>query len=65
MFAPASIIFIIFTLLYGLLTAAIIYHLRQYTLPGHTTPRMVLTIFLFLASLLWLFALFFLFQIPR
>lgn len=64
MFSIAVAIFIVFTVLYGLFAGAIIYHLRQYTLPGHPAPRVVIIIFLFLSSLFWLFALTFLFKIP-
>ena len=64
MFLIALIIFIVFTLFFGLLSAAIIYHLKQYTLPGQTLPRLVISLFLFFTILFWLFALYFLLKIP-
>lgn len=64
MFPVAAIIFILFTLCYGFFSAAVIYHLRQYTLPGYPLPRIMITSFLFLSFLFWSFALYFLFRIP-
>lgn len=64
MFTPAAAIFTIFSLLYFLLTGAVVYHLRQYTLQTQRAPRLVTKIFLSLAILFWLFALYFLFKIP-
>lgn len=64
MFIFASIIFIIFTALYGLFAAAILYHLKQYTLPDHPAPRIVTSAFLFLSVLFWLFSVTFLLKIP-
>lgn len=64
MFIAILVFFIVFTVLYVLFAAAIIYHLRQYTLPGHPTSKIVISIFLFLATLFWLFSLTFLFKIP-
>lgn len=64
MFAIALSIFAVFTAIYSLFTGAIIYHLRQYTLPEHPAPRVVITIFLFLSALFWFFATTFLFKIP-
>lgn len=63
MFITAVIIFILFTSLYALFAAAIIYHLRQYTLPGRHVPHIVMVIFLFLSALFWLFALYFLIKL--
>lgn len=64
MFSTAVTIFVVFTALYGLFAGSIVYHLRQYTLPGHPAPRIVVTVFMFLSVLFWLFALTFLFKIP-
>lgn len=64
MFTIVAVIFVLFTVLYGLFASALIYHLRQYTLPGYPLPRIVMTAFLFLSGLFWLFALYFLFKIP-
>ena len=57
--------FIIFTLIYALFMAAVVYHIRQYTLPEKHLPRLVTTAFIFLSGLFWLFALYFLFKIPK
>lgn len=64
MFTIALVIFIIFTLIYLLFTGAILYHLKQYTLPWHYAPRLVTGIFFLFSGILWLLALYFLFQIP-
>lgn len=65
MFLIALLIFILFTLFFGLLTAAIIYHLQQYTLPRQPWPKLALGLFLFFSVIFWLFALYFLLKIPR
>lgn len=64
-FVAISIFFILFTVVYALFAAAILYHLRQYTLSDHPAPRVFTALFLVLASLLWLLSLYFLFSIPR
>lgn len=64
MFLITLVIFIVFTLFFGLLSSAIIYHLRQYTLPGSILPRLAIFLFLFFTILFWLFALYFLLKIP-
>lgn len=64
MFIPILVFFIVFTVLYVLFAAAIIYHLRQYTLSEHPASKVVISVFLFLAALFWLFSLTFLFKIP-
>lgn len=64
MFLIALTIFIIFTLFFGLLSSAIIYHLRQYALPGSILPRLAIFLFLFFTILFWLLALYFLLKIP-
>lgn len=63
MFLAATTVFAVFTVFYGFFAAAILYHLKQYTLPGHPLPRIISGIFLFLSILFWLFALTFLFKI--
>ena len=65
MFYILSIIFILFTLFFGFFVSAIIYHLKQYTLPKHPLPRLVTFLFLFFSTAFWLFALYFLLKIPR
>lgn len=64
MFAVSFVFFILFTLGYGFASAAVIYHLRQYTLSEYPAPRRAASLFIFLSILLWLFALLFLFNIP-
>jgi len=64
MFLATFGIFIIFSLVFGFFSAAIIYHLKQYTLPKNPAPKIVVSSFLFLAGIFWLFALTFLFKIP-
>lgn len=64
MFLIALAVFITFTLFFGLLSSAIIYHLKQYTLPGSILPRLAIFLFLFFTILFWLFALYFLFKVP-
>ena len=65
MFIVAALILIVFSLIFGLFSAAIFYHLYQYTLPGHPSPRIITGIFIALSVLFWLLALFFLFKIPH
>lgn len=64
MFLIALAIFIAFSLIYLLLSAAIFYHLRQYTLPGRPAPRIIMLAFIFLSALFWLFSATFLLKIP-
>lgn len=64
MFSIASIIFFIFTILYAGFSAAIIYHLKQYTIPQHYAPRIVVPFFLAVSGILWLMSLLFLFRFP-
>lgn len=64
MFYGAAAVFILFTLLYALFSAAVVYHIRQYDLPDYPAPRIVLVSFFFLSALFWLFSTYFLFQIP-
>lgn len=65
MFLIASALFTLFTLLYGLLSLAIVYHLKHYTLPGQRIPKLITAIYGFLSVLFWLFALYFLLKIQR
>ena len=44
--------FILFLLADALLSAAVIYHLRQFTMPGWSLGRMVITLYLILAGIL-------------
>lgn len=55
--------FIVFTALYILLSIALIYHLKEYSLSGSRAPKIVTAIFLSLSVILWLIAVFLLFQI--
>ncbi|OGZ98824.1 MAG: hypothetical protein A3C07_00625 [Candidatus Sungbacteria bacterium RIFCSPHIGHO2_02_FULL_47_11] len=64
MFKAASIIYIIFTGLYVLFSASIVYHLARYTLPDKYTPRIIIEAYIILSAVFLLTALFFLFQIP-
>lgn len=63
MFLIASIIFLVFSVFYGFFSAAILYHLRHYTLPDRPLPRVMTGIFVFLSLLFWFFAITFLFKI--
>lgn len=65
MFIIASLIFIIFGVFYALFSSAIIYHLRQYTLPGYPAPRLIIALFLTLSVLLGGLAFYFLWHIPK
>lgn len=56
---------ILTALLYLLFASAILYHLRQYTLPRHPTPQIVVGLFFLVSLMGWASALFFLFRIPR
>lgn len=56
--------FLAFTLVYALFTSALIYHIKEYSLPGKPLPKLILTVFIFLSGLSWLFALYFLLKIP-
>lgn len=61
----AAIGFVLFSLLYGIVSAAIIYHLRAFSIPGHNAPRVAILVFSALSAALWLCALFFLLNLPR
>lgn len=64
MFAIAAVIFIIFTLVYALSSAAIIYHLLQYSLPGYHVPHLVIAMHILISLIFWLISLVFLLRIP-
>ena len=63
MFLLASAAFSLFTLFYGLMSGAVIYHLKQYTLPGSSLPKIVVTLFIFFSIFFWLLAFIFLIKI--
>lgn len=60
----AGSIFFAFTITYALLSAAVFYHLFQYTLPGWTAARIVVPIFLVLSAALFLLTVYFFFGTP-
>lgn len=64
MFYIATVIFMIFTALYALASSAVIYHLKQYTVPQYHAPGIIITFFILLSLSFWLSALYFLMQIP-
>lgn len=64
-FLIAAIAFALFSLLYFIVAASIIYHLRTFSFPGHIAPYVVSTAFTAISCLLWLAGLMFLLQIPR
>ena len=64
MFFIATLIFIIFTALYTLASSAVIYHLKQYTVPQYHAPGVIIMFFILLSLSFWLSALYFLMQIP-
>jgi len=64
-FFIAALAFALFSLIYLVITASIIYHLRMFSIPGRATPYITSTVFTVVSSLLWLAALFFLFKLPQ
>lgn len=64
MFLVSAIIFIVFTFFYLIFSAAIIYHLWQFTPEGSTAPKLVTMFFITGSLCVWFIALYFLFQIP-
>ena len=64
MFWAGVIIFVAYTTLYALAGAAVIYHLKQYTLADNPAPALVIHFFLGMSVFLWLAAIFFLFLLP-
>jgi len=63
MFIPLLIFFLAFVAVDGYLVAAVLYHLRQYTLPGWNAARVVMPVFIILSLTLLALASYFLFQI--
>lgn len=57
-------LFLIFSGGWLFFALSVIYHLRQYSLPGWTAPRFVVPVFVGVAVLLFSTALYFLFSIP-
>lgn len=56
-------IFLVFIVVWFFFTGAVIFHLRKYTLPGWSAPKLVLPIFFTLSAILFLFAVYFFFHI--
>ncbi len=59
MFAIFGGLFVFFALGYILLTAAVFYHLYQYTLPGWSAVKVVMPAFLLLSAILFILAAYF------
>ncbi|MBI3442590.1 MAG: hypothetical protein HY007_02390 [Candidatus Sungbacteria bacterium] len=57
--------FAFFSLVYVAVAAAIIYHLRAFSISGRIAPHIAIVSFTIASIALWLLALFFLFRIPR
>ncbi len=55
--------FMLFILADALLSAAVIYHLRQFTMPGWTLGRTVIGLYLILAAIFLATAAYYVFQI--
>lgn len=53
MFTALLLFFITATALDVFLSAAVIYHLRRYTLPTWTAPKIVIPVYLMLALIFW------------
>jgi hypothetical protein len=64
MFTIAAIAYLVFLGAYVLFSAAILYHLRQYTLPDQTASRTAISTYVILSVLFFGIAAFYLFQIP-
>ncbi|MEK7108642.1 MAG: hypothetical protein AAB844_00820 [Patescibacteria group bacterium] len=64
MFAALLVLFLAVVAADALLSAAVIYHLRQYTLPGWTAAKLVIPLYLILASLLLIVALAYFLRVP-
>ncbi len=65
MFLPALIAFALFTLLYGIFSAVVIYHLNHYGPPGGSRRHLITVLYLFASASLLLIGIFSLFLIPR
>lgn len=64
-FLIATIVWALFSLIYFVIAASVIYHMRVFTLPGHAGGYIMSTIFIAASCVLWLAGLVFLLQIPR
>jgi len=64
-FFIAVIAFALFSVIYLIIAASIIYHLRAFSPPGRAAPYIISTVFIIVSCLLWLAGLFFLFQLPQ
>ena len=64
-FYIASAAFVLFSLIYGSIGAAIIYHLRAHSVSGRLAPHIVTAVFLVVSIALWLLALLFLLRLPH
>ena len=64
MFAIAGTVFVAFILVYAFLAGSVLYHLRQYTLPGWNAARIIVPIFFILSAIFLAFATYFFFTVP-
>ncbi|OHA07572.1 MAG: hypothetical protein A2934_01615 [Candidatus Sungbacteria bacterium RIFCSPLOWO2_01_FULL_47_10] len=55
--------FIFFTVVWTFFASATLFHLKKYTMPGWSSHRVVIPVFLCLSFIFFAFALYFLFQI--
>ena len=46
--------FLMFSFCYAVVFAAVMYHLKRYTLPDHPMPWNILALFIFFTALFWL-----------
>lgn len=63
LFSIFAIAFLVFWVLYILFTASMIYHINQFSVPGHRVSKTISLIFIILSSLLFLLSSFFLFEL--
>lgn len=54
MFPLLLIFYLLFTLGYGICIAAILYHVRRYTIPGHSIPNTLMWSFFILSGIFWI-----------
>ena len=64
-FYIAAAAFALFSLVYGVIGAAIIYHLRVHSVSGRLAPYITTIVFVAVSIALWLFALIFLLRFPH
>lgn len=65
-FFIVALAFGLFSLIYLIIAASVIYHLRAFTLPGHAAGSYIFSaVFAAASCLLWLAGLMFLLRIPR